>query len=161
MQQDMSIKHKILIVEDEADIRQVLCFFLSHSGFDVLDVPNGQEAIRVIPEYRPHLIILDLMMRPVSGWDVLHWLRTVHQSSTLPVLIVTALVHLSDQARGFEEGATEYITKPLQPSTLIERVRTILSLTAEERLLRQRKRIDEQRKMLERLYAAQPDEFAY
>ncbi len=159
--EDTAKRYKILVVEDEADIRQVLCFFLKHSGFDVLDVSNGQEAIHVIPEYNPDLIILDIMMRPVSGWDVLYWLRTVHLCPTLPVLVLTALVHLTDQVRGFEEGAVEYVTKPAQPSSVIERVRTILSLTTEQRLLRQRKRIDEQRKILERLYAAQPDEFVY
>ncbi|GAC1388831.1 MAG: hypothetical protein NVS4B11_03970 [Ktedonobacteraceae bacterium] len=159
--QDVVKSHKILVVEDEADIRQVLCFFLRHSGYDVLDVASGREAIQAIPEYCPHLIVLDLMMQPVSGWDVLHWLHNVHQCPSLPVLILTARVHFSDQIRGFEEGAVEYITKPTQPSKVVERVRTLLSLTTEQRLLRQRKRIDDQRKTLGRLCAAQADEFVY
>ncbi len=151
--------HKILVVEDEADIRQVLCFFLRHSGYEVLDVASGEEAIKIIPQYQPHLLVLDLMMPGVSGWDVLQWLHEVQQYSTLPVIILTALVHFSDQIRGFEEGAVEYITKPTQPMKVVERVRQMLSLTAEQRLLRQRKRIDDQRKMLERLSAANEDEF--
>ena len=151
--------HKILVVEDEADIRQVLCFFLRHSGYDVLDVASGEEAIEVIPEYQPHLLILDLMMPGKSGWDVLQWLHDVHRHPLLPVIILTARVHFSDQIRGFEEGAVEYITKPTQPMKLVERVHLLLALTAEERLLRQRKRIDDQKKMLERLSSAKEDEF--
>ena len=151
-------KYKILIVEDEADIRQVLCFFLQHSGYDVLDVASGEEAIEVIPAYQPHLLILDLMMQGKSGWDVLQWLQETHQN-LLPVIILTARVHFSDQIQGFEKGAVEYITKPMQPTKVVERVRLLLSLTAEQRLLRQRKRIDDQKKTLERLSAASKDEF--
>lgn len=155
---DKANTYKILVVEDEADIRQVLCFFLRHAGFDVLDVSNGQSAIRAIPEYAPHLIILDLLMQPISGWDVLHWLRSQRLTPPLPVLVLSALVQLPEQVHGFEEGAIEYMTKPTQPMVLIERVRTLLSLTAEQRLLMQRDRMDEQRKTLDRLYALQPDD---
>lgn len=158
--QEVLKRQKILVVEDEADIRQVLCFFLQHSGYDVLDVASGEAAIEVIPTYQPHLIVLDLMMHgKSSGWDVLHWLHDEYEYPTIPVVILTARVHCSDQIRGFEEGAAEYITKPTQPGKVVERVRTLLSLTAEQRLLRQRKRIDEQKKMLARLGAAQNDEF--
>jgi len=153
--------YKILVVEDEADIRQVLCFFLRHSGYDVFDVANGKEAIEVIPEYQPHLLILDLMMPGTSGWNVLQWLHKEYQHPLLPVIILTALVHFSDQIRGFEEGAVEYITKPTQPMKVVERVQLLLSLTPEERLLRQRKRIDDQKKMLARLLAAKEDEFVF
>lgn len=160
MQTDVK-KSRILVVEDEADIRQVLCFFLRHSGYEVIDVANGEDAIKAIPEYCPHLIILDLMMNGKSGWDVLRWLHEVYHHPTLPVIILTALVHYSDQVRGFEEGAFEYITKPMQPTRVVERVELLLSLTAEQRLLRQRKRIDDQKKTLARLSATPVDEFAF
>ena len=151
--------HKILIVEDEADIRQVLRFFLRHSGYDVLDVASGEEAIESIPDYKPDLLILDLMMRGKSGWEVLQWLHGTYRQQLLPVIILTASVHFSEQMRGFEEGAVEYITKPMQPMKVVERVQLLLSLTAEQRLLRQRKRMDDQRKTLARLLAASRDEF--
>ncbi len=154
-------KRKVLVAEDEADIRQVLCFFLTHSGFEVLSATNGQDAIRMIPEFAPDLIVLDILMHPLSGWDVLHWLRDNRLTPPLPVLVLTALSHVSEQMHGFEEGAVEYLTKPIQPSMIVERVRTILSLNSEQRSMLQRKRLDEQRKALERLYAAQPDEFVY
>ncbi len=154
-------KSKILVVEDEPSIQQVLCFFLNHNGFEVLGVSNGQDAIRAIPEFDPHLIILDLIMRPVSGWDVLTWLRVNHPSPPLPVIVLSALVNLKEQMQGFEEGAVEYITKPTQPSAIVERVRTILAMSAEQRSLLQRKRLDEQRKTLARLSTMQRDEFVY
>lgn len=154
-------KFRVLVVEDEAAIQHVLCFFLDHHGFEALGVSNGQEAIRVIPEFNPHLIILDLMMQPVSGWDVLHWLRANHLTPQIPVLLVSALVHLKEQMHGFEEGAIEYITKPTQPSIIVERVRALLSLSSEQRAMLYHKRMDEQRKMLERLNAMQSDEYVY
>jgi DNA-binding response OmpR family regulator len=158
---EISEQKRILIVEDEVAIQQVLSFFLKHNGFETLAVSNGQEAIQVIPEFLPHLIILDLLMRPVSGWDVLHWLRSRQLTPPLPVLVLSALVNLTEQVQGFEEGAIEYITKPTQPSIIVERVRTILSMNAEQRLMLQHKRIDERRKVLERIHAAQMDEFVY
>jgi DNA-binding response OmpR family regulator len=158
---EISEQKRILIVEDEVAIQQVLSFFLKHNGFETLAVSNGQEAIQVIPEFLPHLIILDLLMRPVSGWDVLHWLRSHQLTPPLPVLVLSALVNLTEQVQGFEEGAIEYITKPTQPSIIVERVRTIISMNAEQRLMLQHKRIDERRKVLERIHAAQMDEFVY
>lgn len=154
-------KAKILVVEDEPSIQQVLCFFLNHNGFEVLGVSNGQDAIRAISEFEPHLIILDLIMRPVSGWDVLAWLRVNRPAPLLPVIVLSALVNLKEQMHGFEEGALEYITKPTQPSAIVERVRAILAMSAEQRSLLQRRRLDEQRKTLARLSTAQRDTFVY
>ena len=154
-------KSKILVVEDEADIQQVLCVFLQYAGFEVRGASDGLEAIRSIPEFQPHLIVLDLMMQPVDGYQVLDWLRENHLSPPLPVLVQTALTHITKQVQGFEEGAIEYLTKPTQPSVLVERIRAILSLSVEQRTLLRSKRMDEQRKVVERLYAPQADEFVF
>ena len=154
-------KSKILVVEDDAAILQVLCVFLEFAEFEVLGISNGEEAIHVIPEFCPHLIVLDLMMQPVSGFEVLDWLRANRKSPPLPVLVLTALTQLTEQVHGFEEGAVEYMTKPAQPSTLVERIRSILSLSVEERILLRYKRLNEQRRVVERVYAPQPDEFVY
>jgi DNA-binding response OmpR family regulator len=113
----------------------------------------------VIPEFNPHLIILDLLMHPISGWDILHWLRANHLTPHIPVLVASALVLLTEQMQGFEEGAIEYIPKPTQPSIIVERVRTLLSMTDGQRRMLQRQRMDEQRKTLARLSAVQPDEW--
>ena len=154
-------KSKILVVEDDAAILQVLCVFLEFAEFEVLGISNGEEAIHVIPEFCPHLIVLDLMMQPVSGFEVLDWLRANRKLPPLPVLVLTALTQLTEQVHGFEEGAVDYMTKPAQPSALVERIRSILSLSVEERNLLRQKRMDEQRKVVERVYAPQPDEFVY
>lgn len=154
-------KKRILIVEDERAIQQVMCFFFKHHNFEVLGVSGGQEAIRVIPEFKPQLIILDLVMRPVSGWDVLEWLHAHRLTTQIPVLVVSALVNLTEQVHGFEKGAIEYITKPTQPSIIVERVRALLEMSTEQRVLLQHKRMDEQRRVLSRLYSAQPDDFIY
>jgi DNA-binding response OmpR family regulator len=154
-------KAKILVVEDEPSIQQVLCFFLNHNGFDVLGVSNGQDAIRAIAEFDPQLVILDLLMRPVSGWDVLTWLRVNRPTTPLPVIVLSALVNLKEQMHGFEEGALEYITKPTQPSAIVERVRTLLAMSTEQRQLLQHKRLDDQRRTLARLAKTQRDEFVY
>ena len=158
---DIENTSKILVVEDDAAILQVLCAFLKFAGFEVLGISNGEEAIHVIPEFCPHLIVLDLMMQPVNGFEVLDWLRVNRKTPPLPVLVLTALTQLTEQVHGFEEGAVEYMTKPAQPSALVERIRSILSLSVEERTLLRHKRIDEQRRVVERVYAPQPDEFVY
>lgn len=154
-------KSKILVVEDDADILQILCYFLKYAGFEVCGVSDGQEAMRVIPEFSPHLIVLDLMMQPVDGFEVLDWLRANYITPPLPVLVLTALTQLTEKIHGFEEGAIEYVTKPAQPSDLVERIRTLLSLSVEQRALLRRKRMDEQRRVVERIFAPQPDEFVF
>ena len=151
---------RILLVEDDTGIRQVLCLYLKYSGFDVCEAADGQQAIDLIPEYSPHLIVLDIMMQPVDGWELLHWLRAQRMKPPLPVLLLTALYQPAEQLQGFEEGAIEYLTKPTQPAHIVERIRTILKLSAEQRMLLQRKRMEERRSALERI-SASPDKFAY
>ncbi len=149
---------RLLLVEDDTDIRQVLHMYLGYYGFDVREAADGQEAIDLIPVYHPDLIILDIMMQPVDGWEVLHWLRARRMNPPLPVLVLTALYQPEQQLQGFEEGAIEYLTKPTQPDIIIERIRTLLKLSTEQRLMLQRKRMDEQRNTLERITAF-PDKF--
>jgi DNA-binding response OmpR family regulator len=154
-------KAKILVVEDDVDILRVLCVFLEFAGFEVRGVTNGQEAIRSIPEFCPHLMVLDLMMQPVDGFEVLNWLRTNRITPPLPVLILTALTHVTEQVHGFEEGAIEYMTKPTQPSMLVERINTLLSLSVEQRMSLRFQRMEQQRKVMERILSPQSDEFVY
>jgi len=152
---------KILVIEDDIAIRQVICLFLQLSGFKVAEAQDGQQAISILPKFSPDLVVLDLMMRPVDGWEVLNWLRDHPFTPPLPVLILTALTQLSEQVHGLEAGAVEYMTKPTQPSKLVERIQTILSLSVEQRAMLRRKRIDERRSVLARISAPQPDEFMF
>ncbi len=149
---------RILLVEDDFDIRQVLHLYLKYYGFEMREAADGQEAIDLIPVYRPDLIVLDIMMQPVDGWEVLHWLRAQRMNPPLPVLVLTALHQPEEQLQSFEEGAIEYLTKPVQPDIIVERIRTLLKLSTEQRLMLRRKRIDEQRNTIERITAF-PDKF--
>lgn len=149
---------RILVVEDDPDIRLVLSEYLKFTGFEVSSACDGQEAIALISSYQPHLVVLDLIMYPVSGWEVLQWLRAQRQPFPLPVLVLTALSSLDQQVRSLEEGAIEYIIKPTQPAIIVDRIRALLGLNAEQRTMFRRKRIDEQRSMLERVQA-RIDEF--
>ena len=158
---EVAQKYRILIVDDEPAIQQVMCFFFKLHKFEVLGVSGGQEAIQAIPEFKPHLIILDLIMRPVSGWDVLEWLHAHRSTIQIPVLVMSALVNLAEQLHGFEKGAIEYMTKPTQPSVIVERVRALLAMSTEQRTMLQHKRMDEQRRILKHLYAAQSENCMY
>ncbi len=120
-----------------------------------------EDAIGIIPEFCPHLVVLDLMMQPVNGFEVLNWLRVNHLTPPLPVLVLTALTDVPEQVHGFEEGAVEYMTKPTQPSVLVERINALLSLTVEQRSVLRHRRLDEQRRVMERLLRPQSDEFVY
>ncbi len=151
---------RVLVVEDDVDIQHVLCVYLEHSGFTVRGVSDGGTAKDVILEFCPQLIVLDLMMRPVDGWEVLHWLRARRQIAP-PVLVLTALTQLEDQVHGFEAGAVEYLTKPTQPRIIVERIHKLLALSNEQRHTLQRERTARQRKTLDLISAPQPDEFIY
>ena len=149
---------RILLVEDDFDIRQVLHLYLKYYGFEMREAADGQEAIDLIPVYRPDLIVLDIVMQPVDGWEVLHWLRAQRMNPPLPVLVLTALYQPEQQLQGFEEGAIEYLTKPVQPDIIVERIRTLLQLSTEQRMMLQSKRMDERRNTIERITAF-PDKF--
>lgn len=159
--QETPARVRILVVEDDADIQHVLCVYLTHSGFEVRAASNGEEAIASIPEFCPELIVLDLMMRPVDGWEVLHWLSARRHLGIPAVLVLTALTQLEEQVQGFEAGAVEYLTKPTQPRIIVERIRKILALSSEQRATLQRERTAQQRKTLDLISAPQPDEFIY
>lgn len=149
---------RILIVEDEAEIRLILIAFLEYAGFVARAAAHGQEAIAIIPEFKPHLVILDLMMQPMSGWEVLNWLRDTQTTPPLPVLVLTALSNIKEQVRGLEAGAIDYLAKPTQPSQVLERVRAILALTPKQRQAFRRERLEQQQHIFEQLYSPQADE---
>ncbi|WP_052887835.1 response regulator transcription factor [Thermogemmatispora carboxidivorans] len=150
-------KPKILVVEDDEAILNVLSLFLSYAHFEVRGARSGKEAMELVPSFGPQLIVLDLNMRPISGWEVLHWLRASKLSPPIRVLVLTASTRLSEQVRGLE-GAVDYLTKPTQPSVLVERIRSILAMSDEALLSLLQKRLQEQRRVLEQLVQAGKDE---
>ena len=117
---------KILIVDDEADIVEILAYNLKKEGFEVLTAENGKKAIEIAIEERPSLIILDVMMPEMDGME------TCYQMRNIPALKDTLITFLSargedySQIAGFDAGADDYITKPVKPRVLVSKVKAIL-----------------------------------
>ncbi len=119
---------KILVVDDEARMRKLVSDFLTKSGYEVLEAPDGETALDLFYDNKDiSLVILDVMMPRMDGWQVL---REIRESSQLPVIMLTARSDERDELRGFELGVDEYVTKPFSPRTLVARVEAILRRTA-------------------------------
>ncbi|MDD4170018.1 MAG: response regulator transcription factor, partial [Desulfotomaculaceae bacterium] len=116
----------ILIVDDEVNVLQLLKYTLSKEGYQVISATNGREAIMLAEEKEPDLIILDIMLPEIDGYDVLRILKANRQSAPIPVIMLSALGEEVDKVVGLELGAEDYITKPFSPRELIARVRVRL-----------------------------------
>lgn len=118
---------RILIAEDEKDIRELIAFTLRFAGFDVLLATNGMEAVEVAEAERPDLVILDVRMPKMSGYEACRRLKENPQTAALPVVFLSAKGQDSEVQQGLESGAEEYILKPFAPDELIQQVRDILN----------------------------------
>ncbi|RPI22764.1 MAG: DNA-binding response regulator [Chloroflexota bacterium] len=114
---------KILVVDDKPELRTLLKSYLTQDGFDVVAAGDGQEALFVARREKPDLIILDLMMPEMNGYD---FLRTYSREAMTPVIILTARLEENDKVLGLELGADDYVTKPFSPRELAARVRAVL-----------------------------------
>ncbi len=119
-------KGKILVVDDEEDILELVRFNLKREGYDVIGVETGEDCIRKAKERMPELIILDLMLPGIDGLDVCRRLKNDTKTSHIPVVMLTAKGDESDIVSGLELGADDYITKPFSPKVLIARVKAVL-----------------------------------
>src|SRR5574340_1496783 len=117
---------KILIVEDEKDILQLVKLYLEKEGFRTVAAMTGTEGLRQVKAERPDLIILDLMLPEMDGLEVCKKLRLNQDTALLPILMLTAKAEESDTVIGLELGADDYITKPFSPKALVARVRAVL-----------------------------------
>ena len=120
------MKPAILIVEDEADLVELLRYNLERSGFDVASTSNGEEALLIVDERQIDLVLLDWMLPQMTGIEVCRQLRRRPDTKTLPVIMLTARGEQSDRVRGLETGADDYITKPFAPEELIARIQAVL-----------------------------------
>jgi two-component system phosphate regulon response regulator PhoB len=120
------VKPRILIVEDESALVEILRYNLEKEGFDVAAATDGEEAITAIEEQRPDLVILDWMLPLVSGLEICRQLRRKGETRDLPIIMLTARGEETDRVRGLEVGADDYVAKPFSPSELIARVRAVL-----------------------------------
>lgn len=120
-----SMRERILVVEDEKDVREMIRLNLKAAGFDVVEAGNGAEALALAKNDPPKVIILDLMMPEMSGIEVCRALRRNPATSRIPVLMLTAKSTEEDKVVGFEVGADDYVTKPFSPRELVLRVRAV------------------------------------
>jgi two-component system phosphate regulon response regulator PhoB len=121
-----TVKPRILIVEDESALVEILRYNLEKEGFDVSTATDGEEALTAIEEQRPDLVILDWMLPLVSGLEICRQLRRKGDTRDLPIIMLTARGEEADRVRGLEVGADDYVAKPFSPSELIARVRAVL-----------------------------------
>lgn len=117
---------KILIVEDEPDILDLVSYNLKQAGFDVLPVETGEEALNVAARETLALVVLDLMLPGIDGLEVCRLLKQRAESKDIPVLMLTARTEEVDRIVGLELGADDYLVKPFSPRELVLRIRAIL-----------------------------------
>ena len=153
MAADKGIVRKLLIVDDEPDIRGILAFTLEDCGFEVREAADGAEAIAALRATPPDCLVLDLMMPGVDGFGVLRSRRQLGLAPETRILIVTAKTAERDYVRGWELGADEYVTKPFDPDHLVEKVKELLATSLLE--LQARREAELQKAtLLERLESA-------
>ncbi|WZL80567.1 response regulator transcription factor [Vallitaleaceae bacterium 9-2] len=114
---------RILVVEDEADISSIVMKYIEKNGYEGRLAENGFEALELFSEERFHLVVLDIMMPGIDGFEVLARIREI---SEVPVIMLTAKQEEVDRIKGFEEGADDYVVKPFSPRELISRIKVFL-----------------------------------
>ena len=122
----MASAQKILVVEDEPDIRKLVQYNLAQERFNVLEAEDGEQALKLLQREKPNLVILDLMLPGLSGIELCKLLRQRDETAKLPILMLTAKAGEADRIVGLEMGADDYLAKPFSPREMVARVRAIL-----------------------------------
>lgn len=124
---------KILIAEDEPDIRELVAFTLKFGGFEVVVTTNGAEAVEKAPEVSPDLILLDVRMPRMTGYEACKALKENPITADIPVVFLSAKGQEQEVGQGMEAGATDYILKPFAPDVLLQRVRELIAKAESEK----------------------------
>jgi phosphate regulon transcriptional regulator PhoB len=119
-------RKKVLVVEDEKDIRDLLRYHLEEEGYKVLEAEEGELALALVRRERPSVVILDIMLPGMSGLDICRAIRQDTETERVPIVMLTAKAAESDKIVGLEIGADDYVTKPFSPRELLARVRAVL-----------------------------------
>jgi two-component system phosphate regulon response regulator PhoB len=119
-------KPRLLIVEDDPALRELLGWNFEREGFEVESTPDGEEALILAQETPPDVVILDWMIEGLSGIEVCRRLRRLRETATVPIIMLTARGEEADRIRGLETGADDYVTKPFSPRELVARVGAVL-----------------------------------
>lgn len=124
---------RILVADDEARIRRLVCDFLKNSGYETIEAVDGNDAIEKFFSIGSiSLVICDIMMPEIDGWEVC---RKIRESSSVPILVLTARSQEFDELMSFESGADDYVTKPFSPVVLVKRVEALLKRAENKSLL--------------------------
>lgn len=121
---------KLLVVDDEEHILMILKDSLEFSGFQIVTATNGEEALEVVAREKPDLVVLDVGMPKLDGWEVCRRLKGDPATKSLPVIILTAYAQTSDQRKGMDLGADRFITKPCDLTYLVEEINSLLKKPA-------------------------------
>ena len=119
----MSTKQKILIADDDSNIAELIALYLEKEGFETRKAENGRQALEILKNYTADLIILDIMMPEMDGYEVC---RTVRKDSAVPIIMLTAKGETFDKVLGLELGADDYMVKPFDTKELVARVKAVL-----------------------------------
>lgn len=119
----MGAAARILVVDDEQSITDFIALGLRHEGYEVRTAPDGRAAMRAVDEFRPHLVVLDLMMPRVDGWQLC---REISGERSRGIIILSARDETADRVQGLELGADDYLVKPFEFSELLARIRAVL-----------------------------------
>ena len=127
------MKRKILVVDDEEDILNFLEMVLTEKGYEVVTAAGGHEALTRVQIERPDLVLLDVMMPQMDGWEVLKLLRVDEGTAQVPVAMLSARTEARDRVQGLQEGAIDYICKPFSLQELLGKIEAIFKQAAEQR----------------------------
>ena len=116
---------RVLVVEDEADVAEMIRYNLGKEGYEVRLAGNGTEALRQVKDARPDVVLLDIMVPHLNGWEICRRLKQDRDTAPIAVIMVTGRAEEGDKVLGFEMGADDYVTKPFSPRELLARVRAV------------------------------------
>jgi DNA-binding response OmpR family regulator len=117
---------RVLVVEDERDVAELIRYNLGKEGYDVVVTGSGTDAVKQAREARPDIVLLDIMVPHLNGWEVCRRLKQDTETRAIPVIMVTGRAEEGDKVLGFEMGADDYVTKPFSPRELLARVRAVV-----------------------------------
>lgn len=155
----------ILVVDDEPPIRDILKFQLENAGFVVSTAENGEEGLAMVEKHAPDLVLLDLMIPRMDGYEVCRAIKSAYETRHIPVIILTARGALDEKLKGLENGANDYVTKPFSMPELLMRVRNVLAWSQSQReanpLTGLPGNVSIERELTQRIESGQPFAFVY